>query len=809
MEPSSFQSAVQKLIGNGRSVLLIAPTGLGKTFAVTGNLQQQYQKTIYAVPLRALGCGIRDAIREFKRDNTSLAPVIHHGDTQESELFSEEVVITTYDQVVCGVPGLPLSLPLSAGHAVSGALLMSCLILDEVHLAWGISDQALTILLAIIDFRRKLNLQTVVITATLPDAVAKVISERLGLELVIVGEDDLADDEGLKLRKGNRQLAVSVLELKPRDKGENKQLDFSPLDEKLVGAQGKRIYFANTVDRLQQTYDRLIDEGLQPSKITALHNRMPRSWRSKAEEQVHDRFGKNSPEGDWVLLTNQVAEAGLDISAPLVISDPAPVDTLVQRSGRCARWFRKGKTNGDFFVVKVPSAQLKEWAPPYREAVVGAGLKTIPEGQLSWTAERDWINKVWGIGLKQGKLPEPEDVPKKQKEQIEHSLNKTAFALNLFDRAAQKRKPGEIANEFREILSVEVAVEEGEQVRLDDLAQRDLQVMLSLGQYPETSSVSLGRAWSLIRKAKNGAVIISFENDELILRPASYVRPGDVLIVPSSAAYLHPNKGLCFDDGSNVPGAVLTSDWLDRRKKRVQQYALGRRQGLLEHTTNVMDAAYRRFAESGAYRNPLVKILEALEPQKDANQLADLIAELARVAAAFHDLGKADQRWQARARDLDPQHFAQLIGRTLNTGEHIGIPHTPPSYAATIRACELLIGSLGSAEYLIRAIALAAARHHSSFLNPSGVKNYAFHPHLETVAFLKNVLAQMNAPKTVLDHVDEVIIAAKTRPTADQVPLMLPNDDLFPVYALVGRAILLADREDAKGEEIEQWRYAP
>ncbi len=145
----------------------------------------------------------------------------------------------------------------------------------------------------------------------------------------------------------------------------------------------------------------------------------------------------------------------------------------------------------------------------------------------------------------------------------------------------------------------------------------------------------------------------------------------------------------------------------------------------------------------------------------------------------------------------------------MNTGERIGIPHTPPSYAAIIKACELLIGSLSSAEYLIRAIALAAARHHSSFLNPSGAKNYAFQPHVETVAFVKNVLTQMTAPKTVLDRIDEVIIAAKTRPTADQVPLMLPNDDLFPVYALVGRAILLADREDAKGEEIEQWRYAP
>jgi hypothetical protein len=65
-----------------------------------------------------------------------------------------EVVVTTYDQIVCAVPGLPLSLPLSAGHAVAGALLMSRLVIDEVHLAWSISPDILTILLGILEFRQ-------------------------------------------------------------------------------------------------------------------------------------------------------------------------------------------------------------------------------------------------------------------------------------------------------------------------------------------------------------------------------------------------------------------------------------------------------------------------------------------------------------------------------------------------------------------------------------------------------------------------------------------------------------------------------
>ena len=809
MEPTGFQSAVQGLINQGKSILLVAPTGVGKTFAVTGDLQDGFHKTIYAVPLRALGSGIRYAIKGLKRNGHDINPVIHHGDLQESELFSEEVIITTYDQVVCAVPGLPLSLPLRSGHAVAGALLMSRLILDEVHLAWGISEQALTILLAIIEARKKLGLQTVVLTATMPDSIAKTISDELGLELVIISEK--YPDEGLELRKANRQVTVSVLELKNKGKGEEKKLNLSLLDEKLIGNQGKRIYFVNTVDRLQETYDRLIATGLQANEITVLHNRMPKSYRSRAEEQVRKRFGKDSLEGDWLLLTTQVAEAGLDISAPLVVSDPAPVDTLVQRAGRCARWFRNRVTQGEFVVLK-PKAKAdiedrkKGLAIPYRASLVRKTLQSMPQGQLSWAVEREWINNAWGGG------------PKKAGKALARSFDETTFTLNLFDRAAQERKPGEIASVFRKILSVEVAVEEGEQVLqtlIDESSQHDLQSLLLEGKCPETSSISLGHAYRLIRGARDGAIaVIRFENDEFILYPLShddYMRPGDVLIVPSTIAYLHPVKGLCFGDGSTVDDAILTSDWPDRKRKQAQQLAPGRRQTLLKHTRNVMDSAHCRLAEPGAYHNTLVKILKSLEPKKDAEQLAILIAEITRVAAAFHDLGKADKRWQARAREIDPECSAELIGRTLNTGgrrERIGIPHTPPGYAAIIKTCELLIGSLNSAEYLIRAIALAAARHHSSFLNPSTVKNYVFQPHPKTAAFMKDTLAQLNAPKEVLDRVKELINAAKTRPTADQVPLMLPNDDLFPIYALVGRAILLADREDAKGEEIEQWRVA-
>lgn len=809
MKATAFQNKVLDRVRNNSSLLLIAPTGLGKTFAVTGDLEKQFSKVVYAVPLRALGDDIRRSVFEYKRDGRSINAVIHHGGVQESTLFGEEFIVTTYDQVVCGVPGLPLSLPLKAGHAIAGALLMSRLVFDEAHLAWGISDQALSILLAIVKFRKSFGLQTILMTATLPDAVSQLLCTELGLERILVGEGgEVEEDEALSQRDENRQVTLGLQEIK---KGEReKEWNFDPLDDLLKQTgQSSRIYFANTVDRLQATYDRLVEDGVDAERISILHNRMPHAWRKEAEKIVKSRFGKNAEKGDWILLTNQVAEAGLDISAPLVISDPAPVDTLIQRAGRCARWFRDEVIEGRFIVLKVsglrknPSEEAKGYVRPYQIHKVIPAFESFPGdgASLSWKVERNWINKAWGGG--------ETEADKKVKE----SLNNTTFALNLFDRAAQERRPGEIAEVFREILSIEVAVEEGNEVRLDDLAERDLSVMLGNGQLPDTSSISLKRAFGKMKEASGRAAVIRYDREEnqLQIRKPDTIQLGDILILPSSIAYLHRQKGLCFDDKQNVE-AMLSSEWnVPRKSENTFSPGLKHRQSLSEHTLKVMKGTYSRLTERGnLYRQTLVKILQNLEGKEQieqAEELADLVANLAHVAAAFHDLGKADVRWQKKVRQLDPECPPSLVGRSLNTGGRIGIPHTPPGYGAIVKACRLLLGysdASSSLEPLIRAVALAACRHHSSLLNPALVENYKFEPHAETVEFVREVLLQVGASPEVAGRANIIIESARALPTPDEVPLMLPNEDLFPIYALVGRAILMADREDASGRRMEQ-----
>jgi len=674
---------------------------------------------------------------------------------------------------------------------------MSRLVLDEVHLAWSISPEALTILFGILEFRQRLGLQTVVMTATMPESVAKLIADRMKMKLIVAGDDETEGDEALAKRKENRHVVVSRMEVKGQ-KADEKEVDLTQVVKAVREREGKRIYFANTVDRLQRTHDLLEKSGFDMDRVIVLHNRMPGSWRTEAETLVRQQFGKDGPNNNWVLLTNQVAEAGLDISAPFVLSDPAPVDTLIQRAGRCARWFRGGRTDGIFRVIVPPKTRLEDWALPYNKISVQLALDKLEETILrtalsvtmDWAAEKKWIDAAW-LGYEEGK---------KRNEQLEKHLDRMTFALNLFDRASQQQSPGAIASTFREILSVQVAV-----VDEDEISDSDLLAKLKTGYDLDASSVSLKRGYGLMGQAKGKARVVRYRDELVIENSPSNLVSGDLLLVPTSVAYLHRKKGLCFGERPQEEGPILTSELRPRPQRQKDRPTNTNPQSLWKHTHGVMKRVEERLLSEGDYRSALVKILRCLEGPERAEDLAGVIGRLAILATGFHDLGKCGFSWQQRAHEIDPDSMEELIGRTANTAKRMGVPHTPPGFYAAVAACNAALGNLKETEHLVRSIALAAARHHSSLLDPSAVRDYQFDPVEAASAFVNQVLAQVG----LLNEIDAVNVldAARSRGTASQVPLMLPTDDLFPIYALVGRAILISDREDAAGMPLEEWSH--
>lgn len=433
MSEREFQQKAKEKLKEGQSILIVSPTGLGKTQAalqpfINSSNPLLSTRLIYALPLRAL---VRGVVDELKKLNNALNPVIHHGDGPESSFFSERIVITTVDQYFTAFAGAPLSWASHWSHAAAGAVLTSYSVFDEVHL---LSPRAgLQLLFAILRLRQRWGLLSCVMTATMPKSVVNFFKEFCGLKIVKASTKDINE------RDSWRKVDLQLLGKKPPGHGGSKghkqaerpSFEWQEKDPQgiaeLVGEKWERwsevkvdgprkiIVFVNTVDRAIQVYEHL--QRLCPNipNIVLAHSRFTKEHRQQVEDRIQQFFGKESQETECILVTTQVAEAGLNISAPLVISELAPMDSLIQRVGRCQR-FKPNENNrkmrGLVLVVKPKPEGRLGWYAPYMDYVIVQGSKggkpvfvaeaschVLEEcfadgGLLNWVVEKDVVNKA-------------------------------------------------------------------------------------------------------------------------------------------------------------------------------------------------------------------------------------------------------------------------------------------------------------------------------------------------------------------------------------------------------------------------------
>ena len=112
---------------------------------------------------------------------------------------------------------------------------------------------------------------------------------------------------------------------------------------------GCAVVVCNTVARAQEMYRALCAEF--EGEIGLFHARFLAKDRKRIEEQCLAMFGpldakdRNRPTR-YVLVATQVVEQSLDVDLDVMVTDFAPVDLLLQRSGRLQRHERPGRTGG-------------------------------------------------------------------------------------------------------------------------------------------------------------------------------------------------------------------------------------------------------------------------------------------------------------------------------------------------------------------------------------------------------------------------------------------------------------------------------
>lgn len=331
-----FQQQVYDHLAAGRSVVLQAPTGSGKTFAalapfVLGTWGAENgpaaRKLIYSLPLRVLAGSLREQYREYfsEKAGLDLRFTTQYGGAAEDEFLDlngsgeRGVIFTTIDQTLSGFLGTPLSVPNRLANVLYGSILSGALVFDEFHLLDPEKsfDTALHLL-------RKSPWPVLVMTATMSTRLRQELCRVLDAEEVVVGEEDLPSIRSQY--ETTKHLTV-----------EDVPLDGRVLAEKL----GERtLVICNTVDRAQGVYGALKKElerrGDRRERML-LHSRFLPEHRRKKEKRLRTWFGEGS-RARAVLVATQVVEAGLDISCNVMHTEASPIDSVLQRIGRAARF---------------------------------------------------------------------------------------------------------------------------------------------------------------------------------------------------------------------------------------------------------------------------------------------------------------------------------------------------------------------------------------------------------------------------------------------------------------------------------------
>ncbi len=353
-----FQLAADNLPAR---TLLLAPCGSGKTLAAWRWIKAQAER--YPVARVIFLYPTRGTATEGFRDYVSWAPeaeaALIHGTseyelqgmfedvqddrkkkdfTTEDRLFAltywqRRIFSATVDQFLGFMQHSYRStclMPLLADCAV---------VIDEVHSF----DKSLWS--ALRRFLKEFDVPVLCITASLPNTRITDLRD-CGLKLF---PDDLNQFKDLQDSATMPRYSVACL----KDTAEAEAAARQARD------QGKRVlWVVNTVDRCQ-TLARRLD-------ALCYHGRFKLDDRKEQHKKAVDAF---KPDGAAVIaVTTQVCEMSLDLDAQVLISETAPVTSMIQRMGRCNRFAKpEDKRLGQVYLYRPENDR------PYRaEDMTGA-----------------------------------------------------------------------------------------------------------------------------------------------------------------------------------------------------------------------------------------------------------------------------------------------------------------------------------------------------------------------------------------------------------------------------------------------------
>ncbi|NLY43918.1 MAG: CRISPR-associated helicase Cas3' [Clostridiaceae bacterium] len=379
--PRDFHLKCMKHKGDA---VVIAPTGSGKTEAcLVWALNTNPRKIILLMPTMVTSnnlyerlcyyfseslCGLSHSGAEtyFAVKNEEEVYGIDKFKLLKQKAFMPAVMVSTVDQILtCGFNTGLWSLK-------EYALLGSAVIFDEIQ---AYEHYTLGLITAAIKKIKSLGGKVMVMSATMPRFLREHFLNLLGLPEAIVAM------ERMNIKR-NRWVYIdnTVEEIRERVIREVKK--------------GKKVaVIVNDIKTAKTEYEaymNLLKEDDLSYKILCLHSEFAMIDRQEKERKLTDKKGDTY----HLVIATQVIEVSLDISFEIMYSECAPIDSLVQRAGRCNRY---GEFNDSCFYIFNASETSLKYVYKNQDEVMKRTARVIKsrQGILSEAQISDMIEEVY------------------------------------------------------------------------------------------------------------------------------------------------------------------------------------------------------------------------------------------------------------------------------------------------------------------------------------------------------------------------------------------------------------------------------
>lgn len=383
------------------------------------------------------------------------------------------------------------------------------------------------------------------------------------------------------------------------------------------GRDGPTLVVVNTVDRAVELAATLRKSpALSAVDLRLVHSRFRAGDRATWRDEFLNRAACG-PGTNRIIVATQVVEAGVDVSAALLVTDLAPWPSLVQRFGRAARW------GGTARVIVVDLAPKDDRAAaPYRLGELDAAREVLR-----------------GVA----------DVAPRSLEDLERSLDPTQRArLYPYDpeELIQEHEVEELFDTTPDLSGADIDVSRF--IRSGE--ERDLSVFWadvpeegepSPDLQPERAAICgvpflKARAWLCAKRRRlvvpRSAWVWSWLDGRWRVAEASDLYPGQLVLVDANLG------GYDWDD------RVRRGDgWSPAAKRRVEPRDTGGaspldRADAAQDDESLSAARYRTI---GTHVRDVAELASAL-----GEELAAKYASVLELAAVWHDVGKAHPAFQ-------------------------------------------------------------------------------------------------------------------------------------------------------------------